>query len=339
MGAAAKKAKAGAARGLGRGLGALLGDAPVRAAVEDNAANVAATAADNEAKGAGGNDADGSPASKKPLRLPIEFLKPNPEQPRRAFNEDALAELAASIEARGMLQPILVRPRGKNAYEIVAGERRWRAAQQAKLHDVPVVVRELSDEETAEIALIENVQRVDLNPVEEAEAYQRLAEHYKRTQEEIARAVGKSRSHVANLMRLLTLPTKSLNSLKAGDITMGHARAMLGGGHPDALLDQVIKFGLSVRQTEKLVQETSGAARARAGSKKDAGKKPAGDPAPVRSMAKDADTRALENDLAAALGLEVALDHSKKGAGSVTIKYLNLDQLDDVCRRLMGAGV
>lgn len=299
-------------KGLGRGLDALLGAAPSEAA---------------------GPHAGEAPRGR--LVLPIEFLKANPEQPRRVFNEDALEELAHSIRARGLLQPILVRPLGGDAYEIVAGERRWRAAQRAQLHEVPVVVRELSDDEAAEIALIENVQRVDLNPVEEATAYQRLADVYGRSHDEIARAVGKSRSHVSNMMRLLDLPPPPLAALMKGEISMGHARALLGAPSPEEALITVIKRGLSVRETERLAAdrkaERGGGAKTGAGSSSAPGKSAPGK--------KDADTRALEADLASALGLEVEIAHGAKGAGALTIRYLDLDQLDEVCRRLMGAGV
>ncbi|MEO0397877.1 MAG: ParB/RepB/Spo0J family partition protein [Pseudomonadota bacterium] len=326
MAAAAKKQKRG---GLGRGLDALLGDAPASQTADFDAAS---------------DDAEPTPpsASVSALaekrvdggapKLPIEYLSPDPDQPRRLFNEDALSELAASIAARGVLQPILVRPKGPDHYEIVAGERRWRAAQKARLHEVPVIIRKLTDEQAAEIALIENVQRVDLNPVEEAQAYQRLADHHGRTQEQIAKAVGKSRSHIANIMRLLSLPEQSLDALRGGDITMGHARALLATPDPDAALARVKKEGLSVRDTEKLAQRP-------AAKKTDANDVAASNGSAVKSKPKDADTRSLENDLAAALGLEVSIDHSKKGSGVVSINYLTLDQLDDVCRRLMGTSV
>ncbi len=317
----------GSARGgLGRGLDALLGDIgpPDEAAPTGEPAEAAP-------------DGAAIPARRQ-ASLPIEFLNPNPDQPRRHFNEDALAELADSIEARGMLQPILVRPVGPDNYEIVAGERRWRAAQRAQLHEVPVVIRTLTDEETAEIALIENVQRVDLNAVEEAQAYQRLSEHYGRTQEEIARAVGKSRSHIANIMRLLALPERCLDALRANEISMGHARAMLGAPNPEAALGAVLARGLSVRDTERLVQAASGRPDASAKKRADGDKK-GQTAAPASGGLKDADTRALENDLAAALGLDVSIEHTKGAGGEVRIKYLTLDQLDDVTRRLMGAGV
>ncbi|MEO1241485.1 MAG: ParB/RepB/Spo0J family partition protein [Pseudomonadota bacterium] len=308
MAVAAKKKSQ--SKGLGRGLDALLGDAPA---------------------------ASPAPESAGPKReLPIEYLSPNADQPRRVFDADAIEELSGSIKAKGLLQPILVRPMGDDAYEIVAGERRWRAAQKAKLHNVPVIIRELTDEEAAEIALIENVQRVDLNPVEEAQAYQRLADAFGRTQDEIAKTVGKSRSHVANIMRLLNLPKKALDGLAAGRITAGHARALLGASAPDIAYSFVVDRGLSVRQTESYIKEAEDALadRGSGGGNAKNTNKSKGSAGP-----KDADTRALERDLSAVLGLDVAIAHSKKGAGSITIDYMTLDQLDDLCRRLMGAGV
>ncbi|MEM9262763.1 MAG: ParB/RepB/Spo0J family partition protein [Pseudomonadota bacterium] len=316
--------------GLGRGLDALLGD------VSDRVLNASDDAPPEQN--------DGTMSSLGPQRtLPTAFLVPDPTQPRRYFNEDALEELANSIRHRGLLQPILVRPRGKDEYQIVAGERRWRAAQRAQLHEVPVVVRELTDDEAAEIALIENVQRVDLNAIEEAMAYQRLADHFGRTQEQIAKAVGKSRSHIANIMRLLTLPERCLDAVRTNEISMGHARALLGAKDPDDLLDSVISSELSVRETEKLVQLD----KPTSGQNKSSGRVHTDDPetpSKLASMApsqgiKDADTRALEGDLAAALGLEVSIDHTKGKGGVLHIAYLNLDQLDEVTKRLMGAGV
>jgi ParB family chromosome partitioning protein len=300
-------------RGLGRGLDALLGDAPSLRREEP----VDAPAA----------------AGRRPSSLPIEFLKPNPAQPRRHFNEDAIEELASSIRARGLLQPILVRPAGGGTYEIVAGERRWRAAQRAGVHDVPVVIRELDDTETAEIALIENIQRVDLNPMEEAAAYARLSDVYGRTQDEIASAVGKSRSHVANMIRLMSLPAKCRKAVEAGEVSMGHARALLGAKAPDDALAHVLKAGLNVRDTEAFVRKLNEGPAEKAPA---AGREPSKPSVPGK---KDADTRALEADLAAALGLEISIEHSPKGSGVVTISYRSLDQLDDVCKRLMGSGV
>lgn len=294
-------------KGLGRGLDALLGDAP----------SMRAAPSDGDSK----------------RELPIEFLKPNANQPRRIFDKTSIEELAASIRSRGLLQPILVRPKGDNRYEIVAGERRWRAAQKAHLHNVAVIIRELTDEQAAEIALIENVQRVDLNPVEEATAYNQLADSHGRTQEEISKAVGKSRSHVANMMRLTNLPEKALEALSGGAITMGHARALLASADPDRVCALVIKNSLSVRETERLAKSFDGAGQGAPTNKKNNVK------TKVSSARKDSDTRALERDLAAILGLEVNIDHKAKGAGAVTLKYMTLDQLDDICRRLMGARV
>jgi len=296
-------------KGLGRGLDALLGDAPKTRA------------------------ASAPPGA--PRELPIEHLAPNRDQPRQIFDKASIEELALSIKARGMLAPILVRPKARDMYEIVAGERRWRAAQKARLHTVPVIIRKLTDEEAAEIALIENVQRVDLNPVEEAAAYHHLANNFGRKQEEIARAVGKSRSHVANIMRLAHLPDKALDALTRGEISMGHARALLGADSPDQVCKLVLKEGLSVRETERLINAlAAGRGGARSGQAAKSTGKSSGS-----SAHKDADTRALERDLAAVLGLDVSIAHAGKGAGSLTLKYMTLDQLDDLCRRLMGAGV
>lgn len=309
-------------RGLGRGLDALLGEAGV--------ARVTGLKAPDRGTG---EDSDLGAAGRLLQTLPIELIRPNAAQPRRHFNEDAIEELAASIRARGLLQPILVRKIGHEAYEIVAGERRWRAAQRAGIHDMPVVIRALDDAAAAEIALIENLQRVDLNPMEEAAAYQRLAEGHGRTQEEIAAAVGKSRSHIANMMRLNALPGKCRKAVEEGAVSMGHARALLGAKNPDAALAHVIKHGLNVRAAEAYVKRLGEAAAGKAGP---IGREPGKSSVPGK---KDADARALEADLSAALGLEVAIDHKAKGSGVLTISYRSLDQLDDVCKRLMGTAV
>ena len=307
-------------RGLGRGLDALLGDIGLQPAASPSKAPFEGQA----------DSPLGLAQSRRLQTLPIEFLKANPNQPRRHFGKADLEDLAESIKARGLLQPILVRPLGPDLYEIVAGERRWRAAQLAMVPDVAVIIRQLSDEAAAEIALIENVQRVDLNPIEEAAAYQRLIEVHGRTQEEISGAVGKSRSHVANLIRLMGLPEKARAALQEGKITAGHARALLAAKDPLVALDIVLRRGLNVRDTERLVREEA-AAPAPATARE-----PAKPSVPGK---KDADTRALEADLAAALGLAVAIDHKPKGSGQITIAYRSLDQLDDVCKRLMGQGV
>ena len=244
-----------------------------------------------------------------------------------------LVELADSIKERGIIQPIVVRAMkgAADQFEIVAGERRWRAAQRAGLHEAPVVIRDLTDDEAAEIALIENIQRVDLSPLEEAAAYQRLADVYKRTQDEIASAVGKSRSHIANMMRLGGLTPKCRAALEAGEISMGHARALLAARDPDGALKTVIGKGLNVREAEALVRRQHDLPAVAP-----AQREPSKPSVPGR---KDADARALEADLAAALGLEVEIEHTPRGSGAMTIRYRTLDQLDDVCKRLMGAGV
>jgi ParB family transcriptional regulator, chromosome partitioning protein len=281
--------------GLGRGLSALLGDA---------AAEPATNAAGEAQPG---------------LRiLPVSALSPLPGQPRRHFDEDALEDLARSIAARGLLQPIVVRPHGKD-YQIVAGERRWRAAQRARLHEVPVIVRELDDAETMEIALVENIQREDLNAIEEAEAYRKLIDAFGHTQEALARLVHKSRSHVSNLLRLLELPAPVRELVVEGTLSMGHARALIGAPDPAALAQKVVEGGLSVRDVEKLARAAKpGAARAATA-------------APTR----DADLEALERQLGDLLGLGIRIAFSEKG-GTLTVSYSTLDQLDMVCQRLSG---
>jgi ParB family transcriptional regulator, chromosome partitioning protein len=278
-------------RNLGRGLSALLGE--------------------------GGAPAPGPRASRS---LPIGQLEPSPLQPRRRFDQAELEALAESIRANGVLQPILVRrhPSKPNVHEIVAGERRWRAAQLAKLHEIPVVERELKDSEVLELALVENLQRHDLSALEEAEGFQRLIGEFGRTQEDLARQLGKSRAHIANTLRLLKLPEEVKALLIDGKLTAGHARALLTARDPMALAAKVVALDLSVRQTEALAARaaSAGARRKKAG------------PPP-----KDVDTRALERDLARLLGLQVEIDHGKAG-GSLTIRYRSLEQLDDLIRRL-----
>ena len=234
--------------------------------------------------------------------------------------------LADSIRANGVLQPLIVRPCADGDYEIVAGERRWRAAQRAQIHQVPAIVRELDDTEVLEIAIIENIQRADLNAVEEAAGYKQLMDRFGHTQEKLSEALGKSRSHIANLMRLLNLPEPVLEMVRAGDLSAGHARALITATDPIGLARDVIKQGLSVRQTEKL---------AKTGTKK----APSNDNA---TPAKDADTRALEQDLQAALGMRLSIDHTPgTESGALTIKYKTLEELDELCRKLSatsGAG-
>ena len=284
--------------GLGRGLSSLLGEvqqeAPVRAGTE----------------GAAGGSVQ---------MIPVAGIEPHPGQPRRIFQEEALAELAASIQARGVIQPIVVRPHG-HRFQIVAGERRWRAAQRARLHEIPAIVRELNDEETLEIALLENIQRQDLNAIEEAQAYRRLVVEYEHTQEELGKLVHKSRSHVANLLRLLDLPAKVQVMVGAGQLSMGHARALVSAKDPEGLAEEVVRRGLSVRETEKLAQ---------------AGKARKPRLPPIEYKGAHADIAALERQLGDLLGLKVGIRHSPKG-GQVTLAYSSLDQLDMICQRLSG---
>jgi ParB family chromosome partitioning protein len=284
----ADDARRGAGRGLGRGLSALLGeDTPAPAPAEGNTL---------------------------PRSLPVAFLKPNPFQPRRLFREEDLHDLAESIREKGVLQPIVVRPKGVDSYEIVAGERRWRAAQLAKLHEVPVSVRDFTDAETLEIAIIENVQRADLNAVEEANAYQELINKFSYTQEQLSDVIGKSRSHIANTLRLLKLPDAVRNMIVDGKLSAGHARTLIGVPDAEKLAREIVEGALNVRQAER-----------KAGNSKTKPKKP--------KSTKDTDTRALEKSLSDALGLSVAIDH-KGEAGEIRISYRTLEQLDDICRRL-----
>jgi ParB family chromosome partitioning protein len=282
---------------LGRGLAALIGD------VGDENAVVERT--------------------RSQRRVPIEFVRPNPKNPRRIFAEAELEELAASIRERGIIQPILVRSeRGStDRYEIVAGERRWRAAQRAGLHDVPIVLLEVSDREALELAIIENVQRADLNALEEAAGYQALMDEFAHSQDEVAKIVGKSRSHVANTLRLLKLSDTVKAFINSGKLSPGHARMLVGQPNADALAEQIVAQGLNVRQVEELARETSAKAARQ----------------PRAAAAKDADTAALEKRLSDALGLKVVVDH-KGGRGVVHIHYRDVDQLDVVARRLERGG-
>jgi ParB family chromosome partitioning protein len=258
---------------------------------------------------------------------PIESLKPNPDQPRKIFSQTDLDELAASIRDKGVLQPILVRtqPGEDGVWQIIAGERRWRASQAARLTEVPIVVREMDDVEVFEVAIIENVQRADLNPLEEADAYRMLMERFGRTQDAVAGIVGKSRSHVANTLRLLQLPEEVLWFVRHGKLSAGHARALITAPDPGALAVQVERDGLNVRQTEALARRAAqGPAKAKAGA------------GGSRTGLASADTAALQQDLADALGLKVGLT-DRGGRGELTLSYASLEQLDDLCRRLMKA--
>lgn len=284
--------------GLGRGLSALLG--------EDDA----------------GTSASGT-SERRPTLLPIEQITPNPQQPRSRFDEDKIEDLARSISEKGLIQPILVRrARDGDQYQIVAGERRWRAAQRAGLHNVPVVVRDYSDTEALEISIVENVQRQDLTPVEEARGYRQLIDDFNRTQDQVAAMVGKSRSHVANMVRLLLLPDAVLEMLDSGKLSAGHARALIGAENPGFLARKVVTRSLNVRQTERLAQQ--GAAK-RA-------------PQAARGGAKSPDTLALERSIEEQLGLSVDIRHNADGSGEVRLQYRSLDQLDEVCERLTQPG-
>jgi ParB family chromosome partitioning protein len=289
-------------RNLGRGLSSLLGD-------DEPAADL--------------GELDKLRSSKT---VPVEFVKPGKFQPRHNFDDERFQELVDSVRAKGILQPILVRrhPDDRNAYEIIAGERRWRAAQMAQLHEVPVIIREFSDKEALEVALVENLQRQDLSAIEEAEGYKRLMEEFQHTQEDLAKVVGKSRSHVANTLRLLTLPALVRTLVEEGTLSAGHARALLGSPIAEELAEKVVAKGLSVRQTEKLAQAEGGkAARA-----------PASGGGKVRDDEhKDPDTLALERDLSNLLGLKVSIKFNGEG-GELVIHYRTLEQLDDVLHRL-----
>ena len=267
--------------------------------------------------GAADGDADAG-TGRAPRELPIEFLRPSRFQPRRIFVDEEMDGLAESVKERGILQPILVRrdPDNPDRYEIVAGERRWRAAQRAHLHEVPVIVKEVSDDGMLEVALVENVQRRDLGPLEEAEGYRRLIDEFAHTQDELARIVGKSRSHIANILRLLNLPDKVRQMVDGGALTAGHARALLNAMDPEKLALEAVRRGLNVRQIERLVRREKSAA-----------------PRIPKPFAKDADTVALERGLSNLLGLKVTITFDGEG-GTLIIRYAKLEQLDDVIQRL-----
>ena len=282
-------------RGLGRGLSALMADV---AETESVAAKGAAAAEQF---------------------VPIERIKPNPDQPRKRFEQEHLDDLAASIKEKGVIQPLIVRALDNGNFEIVAGERRWRASQIAKIHSLPVIVREFTDVEVLEVAIIENIQRADLNAVEEALGYRQLIDRFGHTQEQLAKALSKSRSHIANLMRLLNLPEDVQLLLRRNELSAGHARALITADNPSELAQIVVSKRLSVRETEALVKRM-------------------GDPRPAKPRQarreKDADTRALESDLSANLGLKVSIDHAEQGDGKLVINYRDLEDLDALCRLL-----
>jgi ParB family chromosome partitioning protein len=256
--------------------------------------------------------------------VPLELLHPNRLQPRQLFDEESLKALADSIAENGILQPILVRRHAEKTseFEIVAGERRWRAAQMARLHEIPVVIKELSDHQALEAAIVENVQRQDLSPIEEASGYQRLVDEFQHTQDALARIIGKSRSHIANTLRLLSLPDAVKAMVTSGELSAGHARPLIGLDNAESLARKIAAEGLNVRQAERLVQESRGTAPVK------------GKAAKVRTRSeKDPDTLALERDLSALLGLKVSIDFRGQG-GSLTVHYKTLEQLDDVLQRL-----
>lgn len=280
---------------LGRGLAALIGDMATMEGVR-------------VAESGGGAK-----------RLPVEFVIANRSNPRREFDSEQLEELTNSIREKGVMQPLLVRPtRDPNLFEIIAGERRWRAAQKAGLHEVPVIIRDVDDKEALELAIIENVQRVDLNPLEEAQGYGQLIEQFDYTQQDLAQVIGKSRSHVANTLRLLRLPQDVRDMLARGELTAGHARTLITAEDPAGLARRIVGGGLSVREAEALSQRGSAPRKRPAGPRE-----------------KDADTAALEKRLSDALGLAVSIDHRDEG-GRLEIRYRSLDQLDAVCARLAG---
>jgi ParB family transcriptional regulator, chromosome partitioning protein len=331
-------------RGLGRGLSALLGEpvktdvpkpantfgqpAPqpehLRAPIEPprNVFELPVTQPAPSAPQAPVAPAAPTQAADGPRGIAIDLVQRNPQQPRKHFDETELNELASSIRTHGVLQPILVRPIADGKFEIVAGERRWRAAQKAGLHSIPAVVRELNEVEVLEIAIVENVQRMDLNPLEEAQGFQALIDRFGRTQQEIADAVGKSRPHIANMLRLLALPDDLQDMVRDGRLSAGHARAILTAPDPRGLAQRAISEGLNVRDVERLAQQAKDEKHGPRAST-------------VAADAKSADTRALEQSLSNALGLDVTIN-DKAGAGEVKISYKTLEQLDDVIRRLRG---
>jgi len=277
-------------KGLGRGLSSLMGD--VEIPIKENNNKLSDT------------------------RIPISKLRANPLQPRRLFNKESINELAASIKSKGLVQPILVRPSDKNPgdYEIIAGERRWRAAQIAQLHEIPAVIKNLNDVETLEIAIIENIQRSDLTVIEEATGYKKLIESYGHTQEQLSEVVGKSRSHVANIMRLLTLPQSIQDMITEGKISAGHARAIMNSAFPEKLAEKIISENLSVREAESIAKQGKNHIK--------------------KVRLKDPDTVDLENSLSQKLGLNVEINHKGNKGGHIKIEYKNLDQLEHVTKKL-----
>ncbi|MDA7423406.1 ParB/RepB/Spo0J family partition protein [Thalassococcus lentus] len=291
-------------RGLGRGLSALMADVEPRVTEGDSA------------------------GAQPDRRIPIENIAPNPDQPRRHFSKDQLEELSNSIRAKGVLQPLIVRldPKNEGQYQIVAGERRWRAAQIAQVHELPVIVRDFDDTEVLEVAIIENIQRADLNAIEEAAGYRQLMDKFGHTQEKLAEALGKSRSHIANLLRLLNLPPSVQDMVSEGVLSAGHARTMVTADDPEGLAKAVVQRGLSVREAEKLAKGDTPSGKQKNPASKS------------QTSTKDADTKALEGDLSAALGMKVTIDHAAgKESGRISINYDSLEDLDLLCGVLSSA--
>ena len=304
---------------LGKGLGALMGETKREEPLVRQNTDESTTSA--------GGETSVAPASGL-VTIAVSKISPLPGQPRTIFDEDALNELAASIEARGVIQPIIVRPKGKDAYQLVAGERRWRAAQKARLHQIPAIIRDLDEREVMALALIENIQREDLNPIEEARAYHRLSENEGLSQADIAKMVDKSRSHVANLQRLLALPDDVIALVETGDLSMGHARALIGYEQASALAREAVASKLSVREVEKRVRGDM------APAKRVAARQSSRDPM------KDADIVAVQGHLEEFLGLPVKIKtDTDPRSGAVTIRYRTLDQLDLICQRLTGGDI
>ncbi len=309
MSEAESSSKAAPRRPLGRGLSALLGDVNRDVSISGD------TRTDERQDG-----------NRSVRMIEISRIAPHPEQPRRHFDEQALLELAESIRTRGIIQPIIVRPVSGDRYQIVAGERRWRAAQKAQLHQIPAIVREFSEAETLEIALVENIQREDLNAIEEAQAYRSLITQFHHSQDALARIVGKSRSHIANLIRLLDLPADVQDLVMVGQLSMGHGRALIGAADCSTLAKTIATKGLSVRETERLVRESRDGARSAKRS-----------PASAQSTGRDPDLVAMEQHLTDLLGLKVGINH-ENGKGALTLQYSSLEQLDMICQKLTGGG-
>jgi len=310
-----------AKRKLGRGLGALLGETQREESIAPPEGGTLAVAPTSGGEGASPRTGLAS--------IPVARIEPLPGQPRKIFDEQALDELAKSISQRGVIQPIIVRPlERKGRYQLVAGERRWRAAQRAKLHEIPAIIRDLDRREIMAIALIENIQREDLNPIEEARAYQHLAEEEDMSQAEIAELVDKSRSHVANLQRLLVLPEPVIQLVELGKLSMGHARALIGNDRAEALAQEAIAKNLSVREIEKRVKA------------KPAAEKPRAKPAEGAPAGTSADIEAVERHLEEFLGMAIAIKpDADPRSGAITIRYKTLDQLDLLCQRLTGGEI